>query len=521
MPRFTPCSSSPAPGASSSTNTSTIPATATSDWPTPTVSTSTTSKPAASHTSIASRVRRATPPSVPPDGDGRMNASRSSRQLLHARLVAEDRAAAARARRIDREHRDPWPASTRCRPSASMNVDFPAPGAPLIPTRTASPGRGQQLVEQRDRVVAVIGARRLDERDRPRRARAGRRRAPRRRASRDRRRSSRRARRSRTSVEDLRRGARDVAARARTPRRHRRRAGTRSRRPGSRRRRRRRCRARPAPAAPRSSCGHERLVPGGLARDADDVHVVLDRVARGFLGRLEQRADVDVEAEVGERGRDDLGAAVVAVLAELGDEDARPAALRPARTSSTSLRMRWNSSSSAYAPPYTPEIVRIIGAVAAEHLLRARRRSRRPSRGRATPRSTARAGCRRLRRPRVSASSAASTRCGSRSPCTRSSRAICWRRTSVLSMSRTSIGDSFVEPVLVDADDRLLAAVDRAPGAAPRLPRCAASACPTRRPSSCRRAPRPPRSASTPRWRALCGQRLDVVRAAERIDRRG
>ena len=56
--------------------------------------------------SSASRVRRATPPSVPPDGDGRMNASGRARQLLHARLVAEDRAAAARARRVDREHRD-------------------------------------------------------------------------------------------------------------------------------------------------------------------------------------------------------------------------------------------------------------------------------------------------------------------------------------------------------------------------------------------------------------------------------
>ena len=56
------------------------------------------------------------------------------------------------------------------------------------------------------------------------------------------------------------------------------------------------------------------------------MHVVLDRVARRFLGRLEQRADVDVEAEVGERGGDHLGAAVVAVLAELRDEHARPAA---------------------------------------------------------------------------------------------------------------------------------------------------------------------------------------------------
>ena len=69
------------------------------------------------------------------------------------------------------------------------------------------------------------------------------------------------------------------------------------------------------------------LWPGGERADADRVHVVLDRLARAFLRRLEQRPDVDVEAEVGERARDHLGAAVVPVLAELGDHHARPAAL--------------------------------------------------------------------------------------------------------------------------------------------------------------------------------------------------
>ena len=47
-------------------------ATTVSDWPTPTVSTMITSKPAASHSSMASRVLRATPPSVPPEGEGRI-----------------------------------------------------------------------------------------------------------------------------------------------------------------------------------------------------------------------------------------------------------------------------------------------------------------------------------------------------------------------------------------------------------------------------------------------------------------
>ena len=97
--------------------------------------------------------------------------------------------------------------------------------------------------------------------------------------------------------------------------------------------------------------GHERLVPRGLARDADDVHVVLDRLARGFGRRLEQRADVDVEAEVGERGGDHLGAAVVAVLAELGDEDARPPAFRLRERVDRGCVRSASSSAPSYAPP--------------------------------------------------------------------------------------------------------------------------------------------------------------------------
>ena len=57
------------------------------------------------------------------------------------------------------------------------------------------------------------------------------------------------------------------------------------------------------------------------------MHVVLDRLARGFGGRREQRPDIDVEADVGECRSDHLLAAIVAVLADLGDEDARAAAL--------------------------------------------------------------------------------------------------------------------------------------------------------------------------------------------------
>ena len=45
------------------------------------------------------------------------------------------------------------------------------------------------------------------------------------------------------------------------------------------------------------------------------------------LRRLEQRTDVDVEAEIGKRRGDHLGTAIVPVLSQLGHEDARTPAL--------------------------------------------------------------------------------------------------------------------------------------------------------------------------------------------------
>jgi hypothetical protein len=47
-----------------------------------------------------------------------------------------------------------------------------------------------------------------------------------------------------------------------------------------------------------------------------------------FLRRLEHVGQIDLEAHVGKGRGDDLGAAVVAVLAHLGDEDMRLAAHR-------------------------------------------------------------------------------------------------------------------------------------------------------------------------------------------------
>src|SRR4029434_1153472 len=73
----------------------------------------------------------------------------------------------------------------------------------------------------------------------------------------------------------------------------------------------------------------EGQVPGGERAGADDVYVVVDGLLRCLLRRLEKRADVDVEAEIGEARGDDLLAAVMTVLAELRDQDARPAPFPP------------------------------------------------------------------------------------------------------------------------------------------------------------------------------------------------
>ena len=78
----------------------------------------------------------------------------------------------------------------------------------------------------------------------------------------------------------------------------------------------------------RDELGHEHSVSAGLRRDADDVNVVLDGLPRDLLGRREQRAHVDVEAEIGECRGNDFLTAIVTVLPELGDENARSPSVR-------------------------------------------------------------------------------------------------------------------------------------------------------------------------------------------------
>ncbi len=139
MPRLMPCSWSPARANVTSRNVSTMPATATSDWPTPTVSTITTSYPPASTSSIDSRVARATPPRWPPLGDGLMNAwSLTASAAIRVRSPSID----PPVRVLDGSTASTatlWPASISFTPSASMSVDLPEPGTPVMPTRTALP----------------------------------------------------------------------------------------------------------------------------------------------------------------------------------------------------------------------------------------------------------------------------------------------------------------------------------------------------------------------------------------------
>ena len=67
------------------------------------------------------------------------------RPACHAGLVAEDRSAGAGRRRVDGQHRHPVSLLVRCVPSASMKVDLPTPGTPVMPTRWRCPRRGMQV----------------------------------------------------------------------------------------------------------------------------------------------------------------------------------------------------------------------------------------------------------------------------------------------------------------------------------------------------------------------------------------
>ena len=87
--------------------------------------------------------------------------------------------------------------------------------------------------------------------------------------------------------------------------------------------------ASPIPALPSAlfSAGTSARWPAASDETPTIWTLLVGRQRRDLLGRREQRPDLDVEAEIGESRGDDLLAAIVAVLAHLGDEDARTMAL--------------------------------------------------------------------------------------------------------------------------------------------------------------------------------------------------
>ncbi len=68
---------------------------------------------------------------------------------------------------------------------------------------------------------------------------------------------------------------------------------------------------------------HERQMPGGQRGDAKDVDIVFDGLPRRFLGRGEKRPGNHFKAKVFERGSDDLLAAIMPILADFRDKNAR------------------------------------------------------------------------------------------------------------------------------------------------------------------------------------------------------
>jgi hypothetical protein len=86
-------------------------------------------------------------------------------QLRHARLVGEDRAAAALRRRIDGEHRD---MPTTCDPIEAKALDkggFAGPGGTRNSQADGAAGLGQQRLDQPFGLVAMVGPGRFDKGD--------------------------------------------------------------------------------------------------------------------------------------------------------------------------------------------------------------------------------------------------------------------------------------------------------------------------------------------------------------------
>ena len=267
--------------------------------------------------------------------------------------------------------------------------------------------------------------------------------------------------------------------------------------------------SRPRSASACFSAGTQGEVAGGQRVHADDVHVGVDRLLGDLLRRGEQRADVDVEAQVGERGDDDLLAAVVPVLAHLRDQDPRAGGPRPPRTSSvaastfgasTSLSppaspgtpRRWYGSRRWCRPKTFSSASEISPTVALARAASTASASRLPSQSRSP------SWCRRARRTPVSASRVRADLVGVP------------LRAELLELGELLLVDarvvdlehversSVVQPVGVHADQLLRAGVDPRLGAGRRLLDPHLRDALPRSPSPSRRPPRPPGCAPRP-----------------------
>ena len=220
--------------------------------------------------------------------------------------------------------------------------------------------------------------------------------------------------------------------------------------------------SRPSLRQRRRQVRHQRQVPGRQRRHADDVHVVLHRLPRRLVGRGEQRPDVDVEAEVGERARRSPSArgrgrpgpswrpGCAAAGRRCFGERRRTCAARAPRPCSwrpppPCRRPRWRAISARCRPHTFSSASEISPTVALARAAATASSSRLPS-----PVCAA----------SVSASSAAATAFASRSPLRRCSLAIWLSRTRlVVDLQHLDLG-LVGDLELVDADDGLRAGVD-------------------------------------------------------------
>ena len=223
----------------------------------------------------------------------------------------------------------------------------------------------------------------------------------------------------------------------------------------------------------------------------------VDRLLRGFVRRCEQRADLDVEAEIGEGGGDDLLAAVMAVLARSWRRACAARGRRsPRRPAIMPLHARRRLRLSR--PPRAVDAGdgADLGAVAVEDLLQS---ASEISPTVALARAASMASASRLPSRRAPLGQRGE-RCVHRlrhraRRCRRCSFSICCARTAALSTLSTSIGCLVARLILVDADDGLLRRYRCAPACVAAASSMRSLGCPPRWPSPCRRASRPPRYA--------------------------